>query len=221
MEIDELIDKANEQCMRIKGYIQENEDMFNIMDLKLYDAFYYECDKMKDDYPSLCNNEMDSYFNRFCESTYNQFLEWCTEEYINFDKMSHYVGRTSKFYLYETEFVQRDNHNEINWQWTMQNIVDEVGYSLCYSLFDFDKDGNINRESLLDDNESFYTKEELIEEIKPALQYISDSLYDDFMVQLEDTKKVYDYIKDIKDNQVEYFKDYLDCCEEDLEMDRE
>ena len=41
--------------------------------------------------------------------------------------------------------------------------------------------------------------------------------------KIEDVKTVYDLIKDFKDNQVKYYKEYLECKEEDMqdEIDKE
>ena len=46
-------------------------------------------------------------------------------------------------------------------------------------------------------------------------------MYDDFMKEIEDIIKVYEYIKDTKDNQVEYFKEYLEWNEADLQYEKD
>lgn len=224
MEIKEMMKKANEQCMRIKNYIIENEDMFSSMNLKLYDASFYECEDMAEDFP-LCYADNEerietSYFYRFCEATYDQFTDWCAEEKIDFRTMCHHIGRTSSFYLYDKELVQREN-GRINWSWTVYNIFYELGYPNYYRLLEFDNEGNVDEEESFKYNEDYYTKEEWIEELKPALQYIIDEMYDDFMKEIEDVKKVYEYIKDTKDNQVEYFKEYLEFYETNLQGEKD
>lgn len=200
-EIKELVAKANEQCKRIKDYIAENEGMFDSMDLKLHDASFYEYRNMEKEFP-LCyadNEECseNSYFYRFCNSTYDQFTDWCAEEKIDFRAMCHHIGRTSSFYLYDKDLVQREN-GRINWSWTMYNIFNELGYSNYYQLLEFDNEGNVDEEESFKCNEDYYTREEWIEELKPALQYIVDDMYDDFIREIEDVKKVYEYIKDTK-----------------------
>lgn len=81
--LEKEIINANKQCNRIKNYIKEHEDMFNAMDLKLHDASYYECEDMKNDFPLCYADNKDpiesSYFYMFCDSTYNQFMDWCEE----------------------------------------------------------------------------------------------------------------------------------------------
>ena len=223
-EIKKIISKANEQCKRIKDYIVENKDMFDSMNLKLYDANFYEYKDMKKEFP-LCyadNEECseNSYFYRFCESTYDQFIDWCAEEKIDFRAMCHHIGRTSSFYLYDKKLIQRKN-GKINWSWTMYNIFNELGYSNYYLLIEFDDKGNVDEEELFKYNEDYYTKEEWIEELKPALQYIIDEMYNDFLKEIKDVKRVYECIKDIKDNQVEYFKEYLENYEYNLQYEKD
>lgn len=223
-EIKELVAKANEQCKRIKGYITENKGMFNSMNLKLHGASFYEYKDMMKDFP-LCyadNEEYseNSYFYRFCDSTYDQFTDWCAEEKINFRAMCHHIGRTSSFYLYEKKLIQRVN-GKIDWSWTMYNIFNELGYSNYYQLIEFDNEGNVDEEESFKYNEDYYTREEWIEELKPALLYIVNEMYNDFLEEFEDVKKVYEYIKDTKDNQVEYFKEWLEIYEADLQEEKD
>lgn len=218
--LEKEIINANKQCNRIKNYIKEHEDMFNAMDLKLHDASYYEYKDMENDFP-LCyadNKEPieSSYFYMFCDSTYNQFINWCEEQNIDFRAMCHSIGRTSSFYLYEKELVQREN-GKINWSWTMYNIF-YLGYS---NILEFDNEGNIDIEESFRCNGDYYTKEEWNKKLKSALQYITDEMYNDFMKEIEDVKKVYEYIKDTKDNQIEYFKEWLEMYEEDLQCEKD
>lgn len=222
-EIKELIAKANEQCKRIKDYITENKGMFSSMDLKLYDASFYEFGKMENDFP-MCFKENENrsygytYFYDFCEDAYDQFKEWCEEEKINFRAMCHHIGSTSLFYLYEKELVQREN-GRINWSWTMGNIFDELAYPSSI-MVEFNLNGNIDEEKTFNYESDYYTKEEWTEEVKPSLQYIIDEMYDDFIKEITDVKKVYEYIKDIKENQVEYFKKYLKFYESELQEEK-
>ncbi|MFR7913837.1 tyrosine-type recombinase/integrase [Eubacterium ramulus] len=163
-EIKELIEKANEQCKRIKDYITENKGMFSSMDLKLHDASFYEFGKMENDFPMCFKENEDrscgyTYFYDFCEDRYDQFKEWCEEEKINFMAMCHHIGSTSSFYLYEKELIER-NYGEISWSWTMGNIFDELAYPSS-SMVEFDLNGDIDewivlRASMNSDNEALF-----------------------------------------------------------------
>ena len=83
------------------------------------------------------------------------------------------------------------------------------------------KDINIPNWTLADIdcfNYSIYipSKSEWIYELKPAIRYIIEEMYDDFVKEVADIIKVYEYIKDTKDNQVEYFKEWLKFYEDEL-----
>ena len=100
--MNELLVKANEEIKKVVDYLEENEDMFNMMDLKLHNASFYDYSK---DFP-LCyksdENTESGYTNFyfFCEDSYNMFVEDLKETFnIEFGKMRKQVGGTSKFYL--------------------------------------------------------------------------------------------------------------------------
>lgn len=218
-ELKEMIIKANEQLKRIRDYVTEHDAAFADMNLKLHNAIYYQCTDMEKDFP-LCfaDNEKryeDSYFYQFCEATYDQFTDWCAEEGIDFNKMCHHIGRTSSFYLYDKEIVQRERWN-VRCDWTMYNCFNELGYTNYYQMVEFTKEGNIDEEETLKFDEDYWTESEWIDEIKPAIRYIIEEMYDDFVKEVADIIKVYEYIKDTKDNQVEYFKEWLQFYEDEL-----
>lgn len=99
------------------------------------------------------------------------------------------------------------------------NIFDELAYPSSI-MVEFDLNGNIDEEKTFNYESDYYTKEEWTEEVKPSLQYIIDEMYDDFIKEITDVKKVYEYIKDIKENQVEYFKKYLEFYESELQEEK-
>lgn len=227
-KIKELFKKADMQILRLKKYIEENKDMFKSMNLKLYDANYYEYDEMKKDFP-LCyknNNEgtENSYFSMFCRDTYDLFIEWCKEQDIDFQDLQNYIGRTSSFYLYSNKhgrFVFDIHENEINWGDTIGTIYDELGYLNFRNLIEFNENGYIDEEATLLFDDSYYTEEQWIDEIIPAVNYIINEMYDDFIKEMENIKKVYEYIKNTKENQVKYFKEYLEIEEADLQDEKD
>lgn len=223
-EIKELVKKANAQCKRIKDYITENEEMFDSMDLKLHDASFYQYKDMENDFP-LCyadseRNTENSYFYQFCESSYEQFIEWCEEQGIDFSKICHHINRTSQFYLYDKDLIQRDR-GKIEFGWTMDTIFNEFVCTNYYQMIEFNDDGFIDEEKSFEYNKEYFTREEWIEELKPILEYIISDMYNDFMGEIEDVKNVYEYIQDTKENQVEYFKDFLEWHEENLRYEKD
>lgn len=200
MEYNKL-EKANGELKRVLDFIEENIDAFSPMDLKLHEASFYD---YSEDFP-LCAEKKDLFYD-FCELEYETFTEWCKEECIDFDKMIHHIGRTSSFYL----------HNLIdkNMDYVLYNIINEYG---CWWYCEY---FSIENGIIVDTDIEDY-EDETIE----ALEYIVYELYDDFVNGCADMLKVYSYIKDFKDNQVDNFKLYLEdiesCLLADLKAEEE
>lgn len=205
-----LLDQANTEVKKVIDYITENKEMFSYMDLKLHDASYYTYAKMKDDFPLCFENDTNdeySYFYLFCEDNYNMFIEDLKEAYnIDFKNMCVSLGRTSSFYL--QNFVEWSN-GEINIENTLDNLFYIFYYNIPYNL--------IYTNSIIYIGEDCNKEEE----IKDCLEYLCNNFYNDFMEHIKDIKIVYDYITSFKENQIEYFKEYLTYQEEQLQEEKE
>ena len=204
--MNELLVKANEEIKKVVEYMKENEDMFDMMDLKLHDASFYDYEKKfplcyKDDEENT-NGYTNFYY--FCEDNYNMFVEDLKENFnIDFDKMRKQVGRTSKFYLadwIETTHCRLDIESTIN-----SLLCDKYAYSLNYT--------EINEDCKIVPYGE-YTEED--EEVQEELEDII-GFYDWFMEEIKNIKIVYDMIKNFKDNQVKLFKEFLAYEEEQLQ----
>ena len=204
--MNELLVRANEEVKKVVEYLKENEDMFDMMDLKLHDASFYDYEK---EFP-LCYKDDEEYTNGynnfyyFCEDNYNMFVEDLKENFnIDFEKIRKQVGRTSKFYL--ADWIET-THCRLNIENTINTLLcDKYVYSLNYT--------EINEDCKIVPYGE-YTEED--EEVKEELENII-GFYDWFMEEIKDIKIVYDMIKNFKDNQVKYFKDYLRYEEERLQ----
>lgn len=204
--MNELLVKANEEVKKVVEYLRENESMFDMMDLKLHKASFYDYSK---DFP-LCyksdekNTSGYTNFYQFCEDSYDMFVEDLKENFnIDFGKMRVQVGRTSKFYL--ADWIET-THCKINLEYTITALLcDKYVYNLNYTeindLCEIVPYGEFTEED-----------EEVQEELENIIGF-----YDWFIKEVEDIKIVYDRIKDFKDNQIEYFKEYLECEEERLQ----
>ena len=206
--MNELLAKVNEEVKKVADYLKENEDMFDMMDLKLHKASFYDyekdfplCYKSDEENASGCNN-----FYYFCEDNYNMFVEDLKENFnIDFEKMRKQVGRTSKFYL--ADWIET-THCILNIENTINTLLcDKYVYNLNYT--------EVNDNGLIIPYGE-YTEED--EEVQEELENIV-GFYDWFIEEIKDIKIVYDMIKNFKDNQVEYFKDYLENEEERLQSD--
>ena len=204
--MNELLVKANEEVKKVVDYLKENEEMFDMMDLKLHYASYYDyekefplCYKSDEEDASGCNN-----FYYFCEDNYNMFVEDLKENFnIDFEKMRKQVGRTSKFYL--ADWIET-THCRLNIENTIDTLLYNYGTDDCIE-FNNDNEIVVRLSHTIED-------EEVQDELKNIVGF-----YDWFIEEIKDIKTVYDMIKNFKDNQVEYFKDYLENEEERLQSD--
>lgn len=210
VKMEQFTEKANAEIKKVKDYITKNKGMFECMNLKLHDASYYEFDEMEKDFP-LCYGEKDgiSYFNLFCERSYDDFNDWCKEQKIDFDKMRKPLGRTSWFWL--TDLVE-EYRNEIDWGATMQRIIEQTCDIEFYA--EIGEDGFIHEENIDYASYDFFAEDEVKEIISKDVDYIAKNLWAEFQKEIEDVAKVYEYIKKFKENQVECFKDYISGFEE-------
>lgn len=200
MEYELLLKDANKGLSKVVEYIKQNKEMFDYMDLKLHDVSYYYYTEMEKDFPLTYESDKDIFYT-FCEDSYDTMVEMLNEaHFIDFDKMRHQVGRTSKFYLH--------NWYDKDIDFMLYNILSDISvwwYTDYINIY--------NGVVSADENE----EKEAIE----PLEYLATDFYKDFMDAIEDIKIVYNYIKDFKDNQVGYFKDYVQDNEEYLQYEKE
>lgn len=197
--------KANEAIKEVNTWIEENENTFLPMDLKLYDVIYY-----------VFENDINSdLFNLFCEDSYRFFKEFMDENYIDNSIFNH-IGRTSSFFLHDlnTIYINRGRYDCIDWD--LLTLITEMFNS--YTNLDI----SINENKITIDEDFInlhfedyhYTIEEYCDDILEDLNYVISDLLNDLKLKFEDTLLLYNYIKDFKENQVEYFKEYLECYNE-------
>ena len=212
---EEKIVKANEEIKKVADYLKEHEEAFQSMNLKLYDAFYYfGSDEMKEEFPLVYENnngrEYDDFY-WFCEDNYDMFKEDLQESFgIDFSEMQNYIGRTSSFYLHDGNNICFDKYGNVDYNTSIDWFISNL-YGLEY----------INLENgFIYLNEDDYEEEER-ELIENDLDYIINEFYNDVVNYCKDIVTVYEIIKNFKDNQVKYFKEYLECQEEILQEEKE
>lgn len=215
---EKKIEKANEQIKKVVDYLKEHKDAFKSMNLKLYDAFYYfMSDEMEKEFPLTYadnegRNESDDFY-WFCDDSYRLFKEDLEENFeIDFSEIQHSIGTTSSFYLHDNT-IELDRYDDIDTDVTIENFICE-----------YYNDNYCNIENVSIKIDEYYIDNEDIdysEEIENELDYIINDLYNDVINYCKDIITVYDIIKNFKDNQVEYFKEYLECEEERLQEEKE
>lgn len=209
-ELKQKIEKANEQIKRLKEWYKERQYCFELMDLKLHDCSYYAYGKMEEDFPLCTENNTTDYFYNFCNQSYYLFKVELAHEGINFCKMVHYLGRTSSFWLHDRNTFQMTGRGyEINWHDTMCNIGNEADYA-CIGYLSYDDYGMV-----------IGIDEEYPEESNIELNWLIEDMYTYITNEFEGVVYVGEKIKDFKDNQVEYFKEYLKNEEEYLRLQKE
>ena len=157
----------------------------NITDLKLYNANYLAC-KVGEENDNL--EEMCDLFNDFCDDSFNYFME-DDESIMKGLKMCH-LGTTSKFRIdTEDELYGRayyyNDYNDASEEERKQMLYEEF---LCLQNTDEVEFDEMEKDEI----------ELLIDEMK------------DYMESFKDIINAYKEIDNFKENQVKYFKDYLE-----------
>lgn len=196
------IDKANKELKKVHDFILSlNDTLLNPVNLKLYDAFFSA-------------DDLDA-FDFFCECSFDDFREIIKDATnTDFYNLVHYIGRTSSFYC-----LTDDLYNNII---TDRNgvILSDTIYNLFYDLYgwsnillNFDKKGCIDAGQLCDDVFVYDTDKH---DTTCQLDFIISG---DFLKEIKATFKdcifVYDTIKDFKENQTEYYQDFIAANYED------
>lgn len=196
---DDIVRLAKELCEKAMGNaleeLKKNEDMWGEhMDLKLHDCAMIDTLDIKENGLNITVNKIyDTFFNDFCEISYNQFIDDCSMEGIKFEELRNAYGHTSSFYLGKL-------HNCT----TYAEIFSEYCYDFNRSSFvvEYNKDADkyiIKFED--DDNISEGTVSDMLQVAKSICNDINDAL--------ADIITVYNLIKYFKDNQVEIYKDFI------------
>lgn len=189
-ELDKALDMANKEIQKTLDYLEKNSQVFDMYDLKLHDIQSYIWGKMEKDFPEVGEGEAQYLFDLFCQKSYDIF----TYEY-DFDEYRVDVGRTSSFYL-QNIINQRNEGSYID-------VVAEIIYNQISSHlnFDFDKRGLIELGEW-----EFEHEENTIEDLGLVTEY----LFDGAKSFIEDRLEIADYIISFKENQVKYFKEFIE-----------
>ena len=202
MKKDLLVKKLMDNTVTFENVkkilISELDDRVNYIgaleDLKLHDISYYICEKL-DEIDDLTQSEYyDIYshiFNLFCEDNYNAFINY--EEENNTKRK--YLGHTSRFYI-DTDcydgiinyYYASDFRSEYDIEKKKSMLLDEFLYSVL-------------------NTDEVYIEEEFMND--QDFNYMINE-YEDFLDTIEEIYNTYEYIKDFKENQVQYFEDWYE-----------
>lgn len=193
-----LLQKELDKCFKL---LKDNEEKWNnYMDLKLHYASTENVDFEHYDAKITFDNEVQSrWFYTFCDDMYEQFLnDLMTVKGIDFNELKDSLGRTSSFYLGKLHNTEKDKYccalTEASYEFATY-YGDELTFSENENGIYLTISDNI--------------ADERIEETVNDMLEMTEVIYSDLKNKLDEIIYVYDYIKDFKDNQVEYFKDYV------------
>ncbi len=181
---------CEKEIARTIALLKDNEEKWNeYMDLKLHDcASIYNLEIEENGLSITVNDVYETFFDTFCEIHYQQFLDDCSIEGIDFNKLRDNIGRTSKFYLgnlHGNDYI---------------SILQDFSCTLGQSMIQF----NPNTYEIYFEDEN-----NIDESIVTEMLYVIHDTYAEIEYALADIITVYNLIKDFKDNQVEIYKDFI------------
>lgn len=191
-----LLETELDKCLDL---LKENEEKWNeYMDLKLHDIRYSDCNcdfELNGATVHFNEEYLNDEFYNFCEIEYDEFIEWCKEfAHVDFNELRDNVGRTSSFYLGTLHNNCADKYIV-----ALAEAVDEFNMS----GLDFKMVGEKIR-PILEWND--YTT---IEDVVNEMLLLSEYLYNRLKNKLDKIVMVYDYINNVKDNQIDDFKEFV------------
>lgn len=223
--------KANRAIQEIIDYIYSIEDVWNDeKDLKLYDVFFEQGNLLEETIAKRKYSEnrqsiidklnIENLFYDFCEIRYNRFKDYMDGNGIDYEKQKcymFYIGHTSSFYLssFRDSFTYAGNRNGeriINISRMLEsicgcylNISDKKTYPICADPFSY--------------------QEQLDNDFDDLVYIISGKALNDIKDYFNDAMVIYFYITQFKENQKDYYREYLeDVCDNilyDIETEKE
>lgn len=191
-----ILNKELDKCYNL---LKKNEEAWNeFMDLKLHDISYGVDISFKhnDATISFDDSAYSFYFDEFCKDNYEMFVEDCLQMYnVDFERLRDNVGRTSSFYLGKLH-----NNDSAKYLCALVESSNSLANLQCSV--------NIGQE----DNGFYIVEEEDYDDIE---QYMNDMLelaeviYDELNDKMTNIINVYNHIHEFKENQVEYFKEWV------------
>lgn len=209
------VNAANQEIKKVFEWFESHQKQLDYTDLKLHDVSWFCYKDMESEFP-LCyadasENNTD-YFYRFCVVSYDQMVEELKQDGIEY-KVYH-IGRTSSFYTHDGRIISWDRRGYgIDFESTIPDALENIygGYGIPDIVFEATKEPMIRTDNIDDDDFCEY---------EDCIDYIASG---DFLKDIEnefsDALRIREYIDDFKQNQVEYFKEYIQMYEDDLQAE--
>lgn len=180
----------------LKNLILNNIEAFNYTDLKLHDISY---ETYTAHYPAYIERNLDNYFQGFCEIYYNMLLEE-----TDFEKYAEYIGRTSKFYLFDKWICKLVEKLELN---SDNEMIDRIA---CDMIYNYDN-WTANYLPMVSNSRKWNEEDwENMETVFTNGGYAGDeNVFTATLQDAYDRIQTYQYIKGFKENQVTIWRDYI------------
>ena len=190
---------ANKELKKVCDLLKSTESKWNeYIDLKLHYAYCANVDfELNGATVTFDNENVNRLFETFCEEEFEYFTDWCKENDIDFKKLRDNVGRTSSFYLDTLHNNYKDKYLI-----AFNEIFDET-FDDIYKLEIEEVEGELYLVDIEDDECDYI--EDYVNEV---LDFVDD-IYDEVKRRIDKIEKVYDYIAEFKENQVENFKNFV------------
>ena len=204
-ELNKLVEKIQ------SNYGEKIDYIGTTTNLKLHDANY------------LCETEQDySNFNIFCEQEYQYFEEIEKEN----ETVRDYIGRTSSFYIKpkcDYSLFRTFSHYEYD----KKNILGKI-IMLIEEYFEYEYSIDLSIEASYDYEiisiNSEYAKE-LLKGLTINTREFFNTLYEEMekniLQEVDCIYKTYEFLEDYKENQIEYFKEYLQNIKDEEAWEQE
>ena len=181
----------------LKNLILNNIEAFSYTNLKLHEVAY---ESYTAHYPAYIERNLDSYFQDFCEIYYNILLEE-----TDFQKYAEYIGRTSKFYLFDKDICKLIKKLELN---SDNEVIDRIACDMIYAYDNWTGNYLPLKNDSRNWNEEDWKNMEIV--YTDGGQNGDGDVFSAVIADTWDRIVTYRYIENFKKNQVTYWDEYVD-----------
>ena len=190
-----VVSLANKKLKKVTTYLEFNEDAWNCYhDFKMRNAFCMDSEEFTFRHNGATVSFDSDYLYRmfydWCDCELSTFYDCCNYDGIDFKGLYDQVGRTNKFYIGKI-------HGE-----GLEGILEKCSDNYANSYIAI-TDGCIDVKQSIDNYDG------CVDEFIEDLLIMIDSIYEDVTTYVDDIIKIYEYIKNLKENQCETFREYV------------
>lgn len=186
-ELQNKVDLANNEIKKALAYVNERQEIFQYLDIKLHKAISIENEL----------NTVDN-FNDFCTVAFEQMLEDLESEHdILFYNHNFALGRTSSFWLHNGDLVPQNFDNSFE---NTIELVENVAHNYIGLDMYFQNSPYFEIEN---ESEDFFEED---------LDIFTEHFYKEVKDNIKDIEIVFNYIDSYKNNQVEYYTEFIENC---------